>query len=128
MDKEINLESDLPEEMDSVSEGWWESVMAEDSCYAQASERKKRPPLVLDEKPAETIVMAEETNWGLIEDMYHDEAVVTGTVVDYNKGGLLVCAAMNFRVLSRSHIWMKSFASMKRKRAWNGWKNISAAA
>jgi len=91
MDKEINLESDLPEEMDSVSEGWWESVMAEDSCYAQASERKKRPPLVLDEKPAETIVMAEETNWGLIEDMYHDEAVVTGTVVDYNKGGLLVC-------------------------------------
>ena len=85
------LENDLPEEMDSISEGWWESVMAEDSCYAQAVERKKQPPVTIEEKPAETIILADETNWDLIEEMYQEETVVSGTVVDYNKGGLLVC-------------------------------------
>ena len=91
MDEELNLESDVTEDMESISEGWWESVMAEDSCYAQAVDRKGRPPVTIEEKPAETIILADETNWDLIEEMYQDETVVTGTVVDYNKGGLLVC-------------------------------------
>ena len=87
------VEQDLPEEMDKISEGWWTSVMEEDSCYAIAEERKQQvtDPDDLAEEPDPTV---EDVNWDLIGKMYQDETVITGTVVDFNKGGLLVIVSV----------------------------------
>jgi small subunit ribosomal protein S1 len=89
--QEENIGFENQEEAE-VSEGWWASVMAEDDCFKQAEERKKElaeedPGLVVEEVEA----LAEDIDWDLIRTLYEDETVLTCTVVDYNKGGLLVC-------------------------------------
>lgn len=77
-------------ELGSVSEGWWASVMEEDECYSRASQRKK-----MDEGSkvvsSEAQVLEHVIDWNYVRKLYEQESVITGTVVDYNKGGLLVC-------------------------------------
>lgn len=85
-------EFEVHEDLESVSEGWWDSVMEEDKCYSKAMERKRMPQQAARQ---ETVILVDElkeqTDWETILDLFDREAVVSGTVVDYNKGGLLVC-------------------------------------
>lgn len=86
---EEKIRFEAPEEAD-VSEGWWASVMEEDECFTKAADRRKE----LVERPGELTQEAEdsqEVDWQLIQKLYQEETVVTCTVVDFNKGGLLVC-------------------------------------
>ena len=85
-------EYEAPEDLEEISEGWWDSVMEEDRCYSQAMERKRLPILpVRDEKIIRIDEKIEQTDWDTIIKLFNQEAVVSGTVVDFNKGGLLVC-------------------------------------
>lgn len=76
------------EEMEYLSEGWWASVM-EDDCYRKAEEKKLNPrgtvEDITDQKQAVYI------DWNYVKELYQGEEVITGTVIDFNKGGLLVC-------------------------------------
>ncbi len=89
MDEE-KLIINRPEEKD-MGEGWWASVMEEDSCFNQAADRKRE----LSEAPVEVkeeLEAGEDMDWDLIRKLYEEEAVLACTVVDFNKGGLLVCS------------------------------------
>lgn len=86
-----------------VSEGWWASVMQEDGCFHQAVERKKD----LSEGPVEISEegeAAEDMDWDLIRKLYDEEAVLACTVVDFNKGGLLVCTDQFSGFVPISHL------------------------
>lgn len=85
--EDIYLETSEP-----VSEGWWASVMEEDSCYSKAEEIKQQALSVEEKKEQQLEDRAgDETDWDAVESLFENENVVTGTVIDYNKGGLLVC-------------------------------------
>lgn len=89
MDEE-NLKINYPDKGE-ISEGWWASVMEEDSCFHQAERRKKE----ISEGPVdvrEEMETGEDMDWDLIRKLYDQETVLACTVVDFNKGGLLVCA------------------------------------
>lgn len=77
--------------IDAISEGWWASVMEEDACQIQAEERKRRPTPAAEGLSEDPPVSVDEQDWELITGLYNREVVITGTVVDFNKGGLLVC-------------------------------------
>lgn len=80
------------ENIDQVSEGWWASVMEEDGCYSKAEEIKQHAVPSEEKKEQQLEDQAgEETDWNVVESLYEGENVITGTVIDYNKGGLLVC-------------------------------------
>jgi small subunit ribosomal protein S1 len=79
-------------EIEAISEGWWASLMAEDECQILAEERKRQPTPQSDLLSEEAPHSEEDQNWDLISDLYNREVVITGTVVDFNKGGLLVCS------------------------------------
>jgi len=88
MDEE-NVQFNSIDKVD-IGEGWWASVMQEDDCFSQAVERKKE----LSEGPGENheeTVASQDMDWDLIQKLYEDESVFACTVVDFNKGGLLVC-------------------------------------
>ncbi|MBN2044034.1 MAG: S1 RNA-binding domain-containing protein [Anaerolineales bacterium] len=73
-----------------IGEGWWAAVMEEDQGDPRAEDRNQTLADTRAEIIAETD-QSEDINWELIEGLYRDETVVTCTVVDFNKGGLLVC-------------------------------------
>ncbi|MCB2180175.1 S1 RNA-binding domain-containing protein [bacterium] len=78
--------------VEKASEGWWASVMEEDGCYSQVQENKQQL-LSLEEKKEQQLEdrAGDETDWESVESLFENENVVTGTVIDFNKGGLLVC-------------------------------------
>jgi small subunit ribosomal protein S1 len=87
--KEENIKIGSPE-VEDVCEGWWASVMEDDNCYVKAEDRKK----ALAETPgaiSEESAISQVVDWDLIQKLYVAEEVITCTVVDFNKGGLLVC-------------------------------------
>ncbi|MEJ2757690.1 MAG: S1 RNA-binding domain-containing protein [Anaerolineales bacterium] len=80
------------ENIDKVSEGWWDSVMEEDGCYSKAEEIKRQAVPTEEKKEQQLEDQAGEgTDWEVVESLYDNENVITGTVIDFNKGGLLVC-------------------------------------
>lgn len=81
---------DYSGEKEGLGEGWWASVMQED-CSDRFVEQKKLSAegnIYEDESKLNT---NEEIDWSYVKDLYDREIVITGTVVDFNKGGLLVC-------------------------------------
>jgi small subunit ribosomal protein S1 len=73
-------------EIETLGEGWWNAVMAEDSFSSSVEgQRKKRKPEIAIEVPKV------KNDWDHVLVLMQEEGVVTGTVVDCNRGGLLVC-------------------------------------
>jgi small subunit ribosomal protein S1 len=74
------------QDIEVLSEGWWSAVLAEDECYSGNFE---------DEQPNKKKSVPEtqksDNDWDYVEGLLSNERVVTCTVVDYNRGGLLVC-------------------------------------
>ncbi|TES91124.1 MAG: S1 RNA-binding domain-containing protein [Anaerolineales bacterium] len=72
--------------IETLGEGWWDAVMAEDSSSSKVEgQRKIRKPEIAIK------VSKVENDWDHVLLLMQEEGVVTGTVVDCNRGGLLVC-------------------------------------
>ena len=75
-------------EKEAQSEGWWASVLAEDECSGLAAVRNegrhKAEKNLRDDQSS-------EINWTYVQDLLDQEKIITGTVIDCNKGGLLIC-------------------------------------
>jgi small subunit ribosomal protein S1 len=69
------------------SEGWWASVLAEEEGYAKTKQSKDSPP---EEKEKAIEVRNVDIDWSYVKQLLEDEEIVTSTVKDFNKGGLLV--------------------------------------
>jgi small subunit ribosomal protein S1 len=73
-------------EIETLGEGWWDAVMAEDSSSSTVEgQRKTRKPEITIKVPKV------ENDWDHVLLLMQEEGVVTSTVVDCNRGGLLVC-------------------------------------
>ena len=76
--------------IDQINEGWWQSIMNED-VHAGEIVMEMNEPELIEDRPK--IIMSEEieVDWTVVHELYHEEKIVTCNVVDYNKGGLIVC-------------------------------------
>lgn len=81
------------ENIENVSEGWWASVMEEDACFSKAQKTKQQQEELAEDKSEQLLEdqAGDDTDWETVESLFENESVITGTVIDYNKGGLLVC-------------------------------------
>ena len=70
---------------DTMSEGWWAAVMEDDKCQPNDVNKAKA------ESTAQGKRQNDENDWAYVEVMLKEECLITGTVVDYNRGGLLIC-------------------------------------
>jgi small subunit ribosomal protein S1 len=75
-----------PEDM-MQSEGWWASVLAEEETSAKKKHDEETQPQE-KEKPAEARNV--DIDWSYVNQLLENEEIVTSTVKDFNKGGLLV--------------------------------------
>lgn len=72
-----------------ISEGWWESVMAEDSAVA-SEEDLGASQMALASESENGHTSEEETDWEIVNDYFEKEMIIKCDVVDFNKGGLIV--------------------------------------
>ncbi len=81
--------------MPVTDEGWWESVLAEEHQYAppRPSQGALKPkpatqsPVKAEPQPT---VLATQTDWNTIKDLYANDRIVDMRVSGHNRGGLLV--------------------------------------
>jgi small subunit ribosomal protein S1 len=76
-------------EKEALSEGWWASVLAEDECVSSMKRQKESAPRSEQQIKAAQI---SDTDWDYVQGLLEQEQIITGTVVDTNKGGLLICS------------------------------------
>src|SRR6266545_4520830 len=78
--------------MPIVDDGWWASVLAEESRHAPPPPiRQGGKPEVRDEAQASSPVQAKHSaDWGQVKDLYLRDQIVDLNVTGYNRGGLLV--------------------------------------
>jgi small subunit ribosomal protein S1 len=87
-----NKDELFEESIGEVSEGWWASVLEEDDCYSKAVSGSD---LFIDDEEVQKKkegTKVEDIDWKLVESLFQNETVITGTAIDFNKGGLLVCS------------------------------------
>jgi len=77
-------------DMESLSEGWWASVM-EDDCYDKVSRRNIQVEEIKNVDETTKHILSKDVDWSYVSELFENEMVISGTVVDFNKGGLLVC-------------------------------------
>jgi small subunit ribosomal protein S1 len=72
---------------EALSEGWWASVLSEEECVGGSQAES-------DCQPAQPMSKAEKSDedidWGYILNLMENETIISGKVVDSNKGGLLI--------------------------------------
>lgn len=83
--------------MPDLDEGWWASVLAEESQHGPARSvsmpSKTRPQSAAPKKPEETpaqVMPAITMNWDQVRQLYADDAIIEIDVTGHNHGGLLV--------------------------------------
>ena len=74
------------QDIESLSEGWWTAVLAEDECFSGDS-RGDQTGGKSSTPDGEKV----ENDWDFVQDLLTNEIVISGTVMDYNRGGLLIC-------------------------------------
>src|SRR5574341_47639 len=81
--------------MPATDEGWWESVLAEESRYSTHASRPQPvaqktspPPSKPRESPPPAIVA--NADWEHVKSLYRDDHILLVKVVGHNRGGLLV--------------------------------------
>ncbi|NWF62865.1 MAG: 30S ribosomal protein S1 [Chloroflexi bacterium] len=90
-----------------IDEGWWESVLAEESRYSAAPSRIMAvKPEVQQEAGKESAKQAEaaQVNWGQIKELYLNDRIIDLAVTGYNRGGLLVEGNGLFGFVPFSHL------------------------
>ncbi len=76
--------------MPVTDDGWWESVLAEDERHApSAPSRSAIRPLVRAEAKAEEPNKV-QPDWTQVQELYHQDQIVSLKVTGSNRGGLLV--------------------------------------
>ena len=78
-------------EAEVLGEGWWASVMEDDSFEKEVAEKQPTSNLKADGSESDP-GGGENIDWDHVMQLFDHEIVVNGTVVDFNKGGLLVSA------------------------------------
>ena len=77
-------------EMESLGEGWWASVM-EDDCIGKGRSTPKNLPEIKKKDANSEKADEVEIDWSYVRELFNEEIVITGEVIDFNKGGLLIC-------------------------------------
>lgn len=75
----INAKASVENLMPRIDEGWWESVLAEESCFTATNKLEVK-------QEAKKISI----NWNQAKDLYQQDKIVQLKVTGYNRGGLLV--------------------------------------
>lgn len=79
------------EPMPEIDDGWWESVLAEESRYSASPNRLAgNKPEVREEAKQEPEEKKPVVNWDQVKDLYLSDKIVNLTVTGHNRGGLLV--------------------------------------
>ena len=89
-------------EIPVVDEGWWASVLAEESRYtahAKVEVEKEASSTTATEAAAQ-----ETVNWNQIKDIYMNDRIVALSVTGHNRGGLLVEGSGLFGFVPFSHL------------------------
>jgi small subunit ribosomal protein S1 len=77
--------------MPAVDEGWWASVLAEESRYsAPPTTHRAENALETQEDARNTASEKKPINWEQAKDLYLRDQIIDLTVTGYNRGGLLV--------------------------------------
>ncbi len=76
--------------MPNVDEGWWESVLAEESRHAAHAPVRSQPRAEVQREAKTEEANKVQPNWTQIKDLYQHDQIVSLTVTGSNRGGLLV--------------------------------------
>ena len=85
-----NKDLEFSGEMESLGEGWWASVM-EDDCIGKVRSTPKNLPEIKKVDANSEKADEVEIDWSYVRELFNEEIVITGEVIDFNKGGLLIC-------------------------------------
>lgn len=93
----------LPNPEPAVDEGWWASVLAEESRYQRGSTpvRPADKPEVREEAHEQTRPPAD---WDQVKDLYQRDQIITLEVTGHNRGGLLVEGGGLYGFVPFSHL------------------------
>lgn len=86
-----NDEVEFSGEGEVLGEGWWASVLEEDFFEDAAAQKQESSEPNTGESDG-TLNGGNNIDWDHVLELFDREIVVNGTVVDFNKGGLLICA------------------------------------
>ncbi|MFN8413625.1 MAG: S1 RNA-binding domain-containing protein [Anaerolineales bacterium] len=91
--------------MPAVDEGWWASVLAEESRYSAAPAVRSagNKPEVQEEAQSQS-GEKKPANWVQVKDLYMRDQIVSLTVTGFNRGGLLVEGEGMFGFVPFSHL------------------------
>jgi len=87
MNRKNTYESPVP----VTDDGWWESVLAEDEHHAPPSPARSQahapahPEPKVQEEPSKI-----QPDWAQVQELYHNDQIITLKVTGSNRGGLLV--------------------------------------
>lgn len=91
--------------MPAVDEGWWASVLAEESRYSAPPQNHlagNRPEVKAEAKEQE--VEKKSANWNQVKDLYMRDQIIDLQVTGHNRGGLLVEGEGMFGFVPFSHL------------------------
>jgi len=88
-------------EKEAQSEAWWASVLAEEEC--SSSQNQKNDGKV-PSGHRNRVEQTSDIDWDHVQDLMEQEQIITGTVVDNNKGGLLISTEKFHGFVPVSHL------------------------
>jgi len=80
-------------QMPAIDDGWWASVLAEESRFSQSAPRfteTKPAPATREETRSESADKKVTVNWNQVKDLYMSDRIIHLMVTGHNRGGLLV--------------------------------------
>ena len=88
MNRKNTYESPVP----VTDDGWWESVLAEDEHHAPPSPARSQAhaPAARPEPKVQEEQNKIQPDWAQVQELYHNDQIITLKVTGSNRGGLLV--------------------------------------
>jgi len=80
-------------QMPAIDDGWWASVLAEESRFSQPAPRfteNKPAPTTREDARQESGDKKVTVNWNQVKDLYMSDRIINLMVTGHNRGGLLV--------------------------------------
>lgn len=87
-----------------LDEGWWDSVLAEESRHSTPHRMAAPKPEVRQEAVKEIPSAQPAVNWTQVKDLYMNDRIIDLTVTGQNRGGLLVEGNGLFGFVPLSHL------------------------
>lgn len=93
-------------QMPVIDDGWWASVLAEESRFSQPAARppEAKPATREDSKNDSSTEKNATVNWNQVKDLYLSDRIVQLMVTGHNRGGLLVEGEGLFGFVPFSHL------------------------